>query len=291
MITGSTASGVAVGVNGTPSSDAAIRWATQEAAMRNEALTLISVFGMQHVHTHDEELREEIYQWRERQAEILLEKALQLAQAVPDAQAKVRTRTHIEYGHPVPGLIEASKNMRMLVVGSRGLHQLDRVFLGSVSTGVLHHARGPVAVIRDGYDVDRGAPVVLGVDGSPASEAAIAIAFDEASQREAPLIAIHAWGVRSFFGPDVDPDALEGEAKEILAERLAGWQERYPDVHVVRRVVGELPDQHLIEASTRAQLVVLGSHGRGGFTGMMLGSVSSAVVHGIDAPAIVVRPS
>lgn len=291
MITGAIASGVAVGVNGTPSSDAAVRWATQEAAIRNETLTLISVFGMQHVHTHNEELREDIYQWRERQAEILLEKALQIARAGHEDHGKLRIRTHIEYGHPVPGLIEASKNVRMLVVGSRGLHQLDRVFLGSVSTGVLHHARGPIAVVRDGCEVDHGAPVVLGVDGSPASEAAIAVAFDEASQREVPLVAIHAWGVRAFFGPDIDPDALEGEAKEILAERLAGWQERYPDVHVVRRVVGELPEKHLIEASAHAQLVVLGSHGRGGFTGMMLGSVSSAVVHGIDAPVIVVRPS
>jgi nucleotide-binding universal stress UspA family protein len=83
----------------------------------------------------------------------------------------------------------------------------------------------------------------------------------------------------------------ESQGEEVLSERLAGWQEQYPDVHVQRSLVCDKPAQWLLEGSQRAQLVVVGSHGRGGFPGMLLGSVSSAVAHSAKVPVIVVRPS
>lgn len=88
----------------------------------------------------------------------------------------------------------------------------------------------------------------------------------------------------------MDWHQYEAEGHEVLAERLAGWQEHYPDVHVRRRIVCDRPAHWLIEESEHAQLVVVGSHGRGGFTGMLLGSVSSAVAQSAKAPVIVVRP-
>ena len=169
---------------------------------------------------------------------------------------------------------------------------LGRLVLGSVSTALIQHAHCPVAVIRSGGAAtpDRNAPVLVGVDGSAASEAATALAFDEASHRGVDLVALHAWSdVAVFPILGMDWRDRESQGEEVLAERLAGWQEKYPDVHVQRLLVCDKPARWLIQESARAQLVVVGSHGRGGFPGMLLGSVSSAVAHSAQIPVVVVR--
>ena len=136
------------------------------------------------------------------------------------------------------------------------------------------------------------APVVVGIDGSPASESATAIAFDEASRRGVELVAVHAWSDYGAYAlPGITWSDMQKQADGILAERLAGWQERYPDVMVRRVVVQDRPAHQLLEQSESAQLTVVGSHGRGGFAGMLLGSVSSAVAESARTPVIVARPS
>jgi len=180
----------------------------------------------------------------------------------------------------------------MVVVGCNGRGAVARVVLGSVSSGVVRSAKCPVAVIREEASWmphSNQAPVLVGIDCSPASELATAIAFDEASRRGVDLTALHAWS---------DAAVLEGlwpewksEAERVLAEYLAGWQERYPDVKVHRVIAFVHPGRNLIEESESAQLVVVGSHGRGYLTGMLLGSVSNAVVHSVRVPVIVARPS
>ncbi len=133
--------------------------------------------------------------------------------------------------------------------------------------------------------------MAVGIDGSPASEFATAIAFDEASRRGVELVAVHTWMNNSDFAVDVAPDGLTEQADEELAQRLAGWCERYPDV-TVRRVVGQdNPAHHLVQESRRAQLLVVGSHGRGGFAGLLMGSVSWAVAQAARIPVIVARQS
>jgi nucleotide-binding universal stress UspA family protein len=144
-------------------------------------------------------------------------------------------------------------------------------------------------------DVAR-APVLVGIDGSPASEAATAIAFEEASRRGVDLIALHAWtdprvsGSKGLF-QDSKWDAQLADEEETLAERLAGWHERYPDVEIRRRIEIGDPARWLIEASERAQLIVVGSHGCGWFSGRLLGSVGAAVVNRAKIPVIVARQS
>lgn len=179
----------------------------------------------------------------------------------------------------------------MVVVGSQGLGTLGRLLLGSVTAGLLHHAHCPVAVVHSsaGATPDANAPVLVGTDGSPASEAAIALAFDEASRRGVGLVALHAWsdvGVFPMLGMDWRDEA---EGHEILAERLAGFHEQYPGVHVKRTIVCDKPSRWLLEEAEHAQLVVLGSRGRGGFTGLLLGSVSSHVAQAATVPVIVTR--
>jgi nucleotide-binding universal stress UspA family protein len=159
----------------------------------------------------------------------------------------------------------------------------------------VHHAHCPVAVIHDEDPLmphPAQAPVLVGIDGSPASDLATAIAFDEASRRGVELVPLHAWSdVEVIELPGLDWSAMKAQEEELLAERLSGWQERYPDVKVHRLVVCDRPARQLIERSESAQLVVVGSHGRGGFAGMSLGSVSSAVVHIARMPVIVARKS
>ena len=121
----------------------------------------------------------------------------------------------------------------MIVAGSRGMGAFGSAVLGSVSIGLLHHAHCPVAVVHadEAQTVDVTSPVVVGIDGSPASEAATALAFDEASRRGVDLVALHAWsdvGVLPVLG--MDWKEYEDQGHEVLGERLAGWHELYPDV-------------------------------------------------------------
>jgi nucleotide-binding universal stress UspA family protein len=162
-----------------------------------------------------------------------------------------------------------------------------------VAVAVATHGRSPVAVVRGPYPAT--GPVVLGVDGSPAGEVAIGQAFEAASVRDATLTALLAWTPLLAGTPYADKvrvhwDEVEEEQRQLLAQRLAGWQEEYPDVAVDRRVVRERATKALIEASRGAQLVVVGSRGRGGFAGLLLGSTSQALVQHAACPLVVVRP-
>lgn len=129
------------------------------------------------------------------EGERVLESARRIAQAAVGSDEQVRIDTEVAVSVPIPTLIDATKDAQMIVVGSRGRGAWRRGLFGSVSTALVHHAHCPVAVIREPADAvgeSRG-PVVVGIDGSPASELATAVAFDEASWRGAELVALHAW--------------------------------------------------------------------------------------------------
>ena len=284
--------GILVAVDGSTESNAAIIWATREAALRRVPLTLLHAVAPIVVGWPVGELYKEMPDWQKDVADNVVAHARKTASEGFDGSEPPEIRAEVVYANVVSSLIEASMHAQLVVVGSQGVGGLGRLLLGSVSSALVHHAHCPVAVIRSdmdsGTDADR--PVLVGIDGSPASEAATAMAFDEASRRGADLLALHAWsdvGVFPVLG--MDWRDRENQGQEVLAERLAGWQEQYPDVHVQRSVVCDTPAKWLLEASERAQLVVVGSRGRGGFPGMLLGSVSSAVVHSAKVPVIVVR--
>jgi nucleotide-binding universal stress UspA family protein len=289
----STHPGVVVGVDGSPSSDLAVRWAAREATMRNVPLTIVHV-STPPVVWPAAPILVELHQRRaEKEVRKIITDAIKVAEDSVQESNRPEIDSELVFAAPVPILIDLSKEAHMMVVGCRGHDAVQWSMLGSVSTGLVHHAHCPVAVIHDEAPILLGPsqlPVLVGIDGSPASELATAIAFDEASFRGVDLVALHAWtdsDVSSVLSKEWS--ALQSRAAEILAERLAGWQERYPDVTVHRRLVFDRPARHLLDESESAQLVVVGSHGRGGFAGMLLGSVSTAVVHAARIPVIVAR--
>jgi nucleotide-binding universal stress UspA family protein len=284
--------GIVVAVDGSPASTAAARWAAGEAAMRNIPLTVIYAVTTPTPTFPPVPYPESLVTNLEDEGKKAILHAMKVAEDAMPADRKVRIDKKLVYSAPAAALLEASDTAEMIVVGSSGRGLLARGLLGSVSSTVVRHANCPVAVIRDEELPDvRDAPVLLGTDGSPASELATEIAFDEASRRGVDLVAIHAWSdaaVSEVF--DIEWPVVEGEAQRSLAESLAGWEERYPDVTVHRFIARDRAARHLIDKSETAQLVVVGSHGRGGLTRMLLGSVSNAVLHSVRIPIIVARP-
>ena len=288
--------GIAVGVDGSPPSKVAVDWAAREASLRGLPLTLVHVIPSSLTRMWPQvPTPPELQEWHELNGHEILRQARQVAEDAAKGRNGIEVSAHIVTGNASATLIDLSKEAAMIVVGCRGLGAIGRRLMGSVSWGVVHHAHCPVAVIHDEdplMPTPAVAPVVVGIDGSPASEAATAFAFEEASRRGVELVAVHAWSDFAVAElPGVEWSDLETQAEEALAERLAGWQERYPDVVVRRVVVVDRPARQLLEQSEFAQLTVVGSHGRGGFAGMLLGSVSAAVAESARMPVIVARPS
>lgn len=288
-------SGVVVGVDGSTASHMAVRWAAHEAMMRNVPLTLIHAAPTEAasaVEFVSAATRAYLQQRDEAEERKVIADAIHVVSDSIEGRGPDLSGEVI-HAPAVPTLVDASKEARMVVVGSDGRGAFGRTLLGSVSIGLVHHAHCPVAVIHDCPPTSsrpNALPVVVGIDGSPASELATAIAFDEASWRDVDLIALHAWRDEARFPlPAVECSDIRTGADVVLAERLAGFQERYPDVTVKRLLVLDHPARHLLGQCKSAQLVVVGSHGRGGFAGMLLGSVSTAVVHASRTPVIVAR--
>ena len=288
-------SGILVGVDGSPAAKYAVDWAAREAAMRNVRLTI--VHAVRPIGIPQPPLASSVAfaRWQVEQGQAFLDKAVEIARSTARDGGPTQIESELLFAPVVPTLVDLSKEAQMVVVGSRGRGPFARSLLGSVSSSLIRHAHCPVAVIHDEDPLmphPAEAPVLVGIDGSPVSELATAIAFQEASLRGVELIAMHVWSdvdVNDF--PAIDWPAMKPAAEEILAERLAGWRERYPDVTVRRVVECDHPTYHLVKQSESAQLVVVGSHGRGGFAGMLLGSVSAALAHSARMPVIVARQS
>ncbi|MGP4090005.1 universal stress protein [Streptomyces sp. KR55] len=286
---------VVVGVDGSASSLAAAELAAREARMRGVGLRVVHAFIWPGMHAPPGPsplgpVGGELRKLAERTVAEAVGRARTVAPEVEVAHAVIG-------GEPLSVLEVQSRTAALVVVGSRGLGTFGALLLGSTAVHLTAHGRCPLMVVRD--RPNPSGPVLLGVDGSPAGEAAVDFAFAEASLRGADLVALHAWSTwteRAYSGPGDPPtvlydvDRLRDEAERVLAEALSGRQMKYPDVTAHRRLLHARTRPALIKASEDAQLLVVGARGHGGFAGLLLGSVSQAVLHHAHCPVTVVRP-
>jgi len=285
---------VVVGVDGSGSAYRAVEWAAAEAARRGAELRLVRAFSWT---TSERPIRDggRVAQYRDQLLKIARGQVARAARIAADVRPEVETTTQVAVGAPIEVLGSEARRAQLLVLGDRGLGGLAGLLLGSVAVGLAAHAACPVVIVR-GDRAGTGneeSPVVVGIDDSPISEAALAFAFEAAAARGVGLVVVHAWSptaIDDALAPVMDWDAATAEEDALLAERLTGWEQKHPEVAVRRTVVRDGAVRALVAASREAQLVVVGSRGRGNATGLLLGSVSHGVLHASHCPVAIVRP-
>lgn len=288
---------VVVGVDGSASALHATRWAATEAERRDAPLRLVHICHLQPVRHPRQVSPPADFQ------EAILEQGRHwLAEASEAARRVVpglTVTTDLHAGVAAAELVRESRTAQLMVVGSRGLGGFKSLLVGSVAVALSAHGDCPVVVMRsatvDGVPPADG-PVVVGVDGSELSDAALTFAFEAAEARGVPVVAVHTWADATMLGAwavlpgAADWEWLQKQEDELLAEWLSAWREKFPEVEVRPVAMRGRPDAALVEQAAGAQLLVVGSRGRGALAGMGgLGSVSQSLLHHAGCPVAVAR--
>jgi len=287
-----TSNSIVVGVDGGDESKAAQAWGLQEARVRNMSLRLVSAYRwvpsagaapmyIDNAWVSIDELRKLAADNVERAREQLAE-----------VDGSVETTGEAVDGSASDVLVRESDSAAIVVLGSRQLGATGSFLLGSVGTAVAARAGCPVVVTRGpaGYPAE-GARVVVGVDGSPASQPVLEFAFEEASLHGVALTAVLCWRpspLRPSTWLGQGAERARQQAEVWLSEALAGWREKFPDVEVASHVHDGQPVPTLVEESTAQYLLVVGKRGLGQVAGTVLGSVSQGVLHNATCPVAVV---
>ncbi|CAM3698718.1 universal stress protein [Smaragdicoccus niigatensis] len=265
-------------VDGSSATRSMLAWAAEYASLHRSPVRLVTVL--------DPNVRDAGYQADTQQ---LLDVAARFVEKSVGAIRAVEVTTAILTGPVGPALIRESSSARLLVLGRSHSSAAPAHLLESPTTTLVRRSRCPVAIVPGEVKMRTYSPVVVGIDGTRSSTGAIEFAFAEAARRDVPLVTLHA---RNSNGDSLALGLTGGSvaiAHEMeLAESLAGWREQYPDVEVARQVATDSPVRNLIEQSRDAQMVVVGSRGRCGFSALTEGSTSQALVHAASCPIVVV---
>lgn len=272
---------IVVGVDGSPGSTAAVRWAAAEARLRKAELRVLMAFHWRHPGGLFATGGQAARPAADEQTTAVVRAAVAQARAVaPD----IEVRGVALPGYAVPVLLHAAEEAILLVVGDRGKGGFPGLPFGSVGSQVAIHARASVVVVRGRSGAEDG-PVVVGADNGSAAGTIIGRAFEEAALHGAPLLAVTAQnGAGAAAGASTAKAALGTD----LDGRLDPWREKYPEVTAEREVVPGRPDQVLVQRSQDAQLVVVGPR-RHGFEGLLLGSIGSRLLQHADCPVLIAR--
>ncbi|MFC5730852.1 MULTISPECIES: universal stress protein [Nocardioides] len=253
---------IVVAVDGSKHAERALHWAAEQARLENRPLVAVTADEGQ---SHD--VKDEV------------------TRLIREARPDVEARTITAVGDPRPVLVDLSRQAHLLVMGSRGRGTLRSMLLGSVSTAVTKLASCPVVVCRPRRGEDGGQGVLVGADGTRESLPVLEFAFEQASIHGMPLTVVHCiWdvvaavaGLRTVPVEDLDPTDVD-ELQVLLAESVAGFAEKYPDVRVTRRVAHGLVDEVLVGRGDKWDLVVVGRHPVNSLSRLVTGSISTAVV-------------
>ncbi|GAB2648021.1 universal stress protein [Gordonia jinhuaensis] len=287
---------------------AALRWGAETAVLHETDLTIVAVVAG----TAGAEVADA-------RTALLAESQRIAAKTAAELGGKLEITTELTRGDPADVLLNRARTSCVLALGPRGLGEFSSGLQTSVTSRIAEVCPTALVIVSrwpvpptGAADLTARGPVVVGVDGSAAGTPAVATAFDEASVRGVPLVAVYASRDAAFHdpsghdpnghhpsGPDTDrgPGAGQGSGTagpettghEILENAIDEYRVRHPEVKVITEVTVDRPVRRLVEASETAQLLVVGSRGRGGFTGMRLGSVSTALLHASACPLMIVR--
>lgn len=278
---------VLVGFDGSPASERALRWAAEEARLRRMPLTVCHAWHWQYPVPPSGPSALETA--RKMGQHILDKGVLTAREACPQTQVRGRLAAG-----PAPAvLVNQSENASLALIGSHGRNGGATFVAGSSAVQLPAYAHCPVIVVRNA--ADRSRPVVVGVDGSAASEAALAFGLEEAALRGQSLRAVYGcWEPDAIasaeMGMIADPDELRLMAATRLERTMSPWREKYPYVDVEISLVMRTPRHTLLEAAAGAGLLVLGGRGLGGVAGLRLGAVSSAMLQHAPCSVAIVRP-
>ena len=283
------AADVVVGFDGSAPALGALRWAAAEAGRRGVRLRVLLSYHWRFPGAERIAGEATVDALREQAHVVVAEAVAQARKVTPGLEALGST---VE-GHAAGALLDASEEAALTVVGHRGRGGFASLLLGSVGLQVATHARGPVVVVRGRAEATHG-PVLLGVDGSPQATVAAGMAFSEAAARGCAVLAarVHPdptppWSIEAPAGPD--PRAETHRPTDELIQQLADVRSRYPQVPVEYEVRQGHPTDVLTYLSLKAQLVVVGTRGHGGFTGLPLGSVAQQLLQHSDCPVLIAR--
>jgi nucleotide-binding universal stress UspA family protein len=279
---------IVVGVDPDSTKRMALAWAADEAARRRVPLRLVHAEGMPTVEFRKWHVPPSWEAWNEvmhEAGEQKLKDAVAFAEA---RQPRVEVSGLLAEGDPAWVLREQSQDATAVVLGSQHLSRVREVFgSASVSLPVMAHSPCPVVVVPEPeHSTQQPAYFVVGVDGSEHSAAAVEFAFEEAALRDAALRALYVWqpGLLGML----DEQAAQQECRRLLSEIVAGRGAAYPNVELHHELISGHPVKVLTEESAHALGLVVGTRGRGGFAGMLLGSVSQGVLHHAECPVIAV---
>jgi nucleotide-binding universal stress UspA family protein len=273
---------VLVGVDGTPASQIALHWAVEAAQHRELPVRVVRAYLT------------ELERWPAVSTGGYLPPPMPLdrfQRELDEAVEYARDRLGYDGGSgwltdtdPAHAILAEAPDAELVVLGSRSRSKISAAVLGSVATAVTAKAPCPVVVVRRERRIG---PVVVGTDGSPDSDDAVRFGFEEAARTGLPLQVVYCWQPQADHATSIDSTA--DLLNNWLAESIAPYLDKFPTVRARASVLDGRASTRLIQLSKKAGLVVVGSRGRGGVAGLLLGSVSQSLLHHADSPVAIVR--